>query len=57
MDPAAPQLPVVVSAPKQRTTLGSLAVAMLLGAVLAVGLLYLWGGEIAKEEAAAAQAE
>lgn len=58
MEPAATTLSTPPPpAPKQKTTLGSLVVAMLFGAILAVALLYMWGAEIAKEEAAAGQAQ
>ncbi len=35
---------------KPKSTLGSLAAAALFGAFVAIGLLYMWGANIAKEE-------
>ncbi len=50
MDAPIAPLPPMPSAPKAHTTLGSLGVAMLIGALVAVAILYFWGAQVAKEE-------
>ncbi|MGB4076597.1 MAG: hypothetical protein WBK28_02740 [Minisyncoccia bacterium] len=43
-------IPQPPPAPSSRTTLGSLVIAMCIGAFLAVSGLYFWGAHIEKEE-------